>query len=134
MTADGASLARTKLLMLIERLGPQRASDIADVFALAPRTVTESIDGLERQGLVRRDPDPKDRRVKRIALTDAGRAAIAASEPTRRTLIDRVFGVLEPGEREELARLVAKLGNAVAREEDGDGLASIVPCDRMRGQ
>lgn len=50
LAEQGASLARTKLLLFLDRRGPSRAADIADFFDQAPRTVTEAIDGLERDG------------------------------------------------------------------------------------
>ena len=62
---------------------PLRATDIAELFGLAPRTVTESLDALERAGLLRREADPADRRVKRISITEEGRRAITATEPLR---------------------------------------------------
>ena len=62
LAEQGASLARTKLLLFLDRRGPSRAADIADFFDQAPRTVTEAIDGLERDGLVVRRPHPPDRR------------------------------------------------------------------------
>lgn len=83
MRAQGASLAQLKLLMLIERCGGMRSTDIADALGQAPRTVTEAVDGLERDGLVVRNPDPSDRRAKRINLTDEGRAVIREVEPHR---------------------------------------------------
>src|SRR5579875_911042 len=109
MAQNGASLARTKVLMLVEREGPVRAADIAELFGLAPRTVTESVVSLERAGLLRREPDPADRRVKRISITDEGRRAIAATEPLRLKLVDSIFGALGGEERTELARIVSKL-------------------------
>ena len=83
MTQQGASYARARVLSGIARDGPLRSIDLAMAFGYAPRTVTEAIDGLERDGLVRRTPDPDDRRAKRIILTSAGEAAVKASEASR---------------------------------------------------
>ncbi|SFR91374.1 transcriptional regulator, MarR family [Sphingomonas jatrophae] len=109
MIAEGVSWARTRVLAEIDRRGPLRSTDIATGFGLAPRTVTEAIDGLERDGLARRDPDPLDRRAKRISLTEAGQAAAAASEASRIRYIQAVFGVLDPDECAEMVRLFDKL-------------------------
>jgi DNA-binding MarR family transcriptional regulator len=79
MTARGASFARAKMLAHIAREGALRSADLAVALDYAPRTVTEAIDGLERDGLARREPDPEDRRAKRISLTPAGIAAAEAA-------------------------------------------------------
>lgn len=122
MARQGASLARTKVLLLTQKQGPVRATDIAEMFSLAPRTVTDTLDGMERQGLIRREPDAKDRRVKRIHLTDAGREALAATEPTRRELISQVIGSLNEAEQAEFARLLDKLDAALTKEEAAEAI------------
>ncbi|MGC1268983.1 MAG: MarR family transcriptional regulator [Croceibacterium sp.] len=122
MARQGASLARTKVLLLTQKQGPVRATDIAEMFSLAPRTVTDTLDGMERQGLIRREPDAKDRRVKRIHLTDAGREALAATEPTRRELISQVIGTLNEAEQAEFARLLDKLDTALTKEEAAEAI------------
>ena len=71
--------------------------------------MTEAIDGLERDGLVRRDPDPEDRRAKRISLTRAGVAAADATERSRIRYIETVFGALTPAECDALVDLIGKL-------------------------
>lgn len=110
MTQSGASLAQTKLLLLIAASeGAARAADIAELFGQAPRTVTEALDKLEAAGLIRRTPDPNDRRVKRLALTPAGEATIASGEPLRRQLVEDVFAPLDRQERATLHTLLAKL-------------------------
>jgi DNA-binding MarR family transcriptional regulator len=117
LAEQGASLERTKLLFLLDRQGPKSAAEIADFFGKAPRTVTEAIDGMERIGLVRRDPDPVDRRVKRISLTEEGRRAVKATEPLRTRIINEVFGVLTEAEGVQLSALIAKLTAAVEAQE-----------------
>ncbi len=118
MTARGASFARTKLLSHIVREGPARSIDLASSFGFAPRTITEAIDGLERDGLVRRDPDPNDRRAKRITLTSEGEVVVRASEATRQDYIREVFAALEDGELAELIRIVGKLADRLEHLAD----------------
>lgn len=108
MVEQGASMARTKLLLFLRKHGPARAADIADFFNYAPRTVTESIDGLERDGLVVRTPDANDRRVKQVSITEQGRRIAGDTEPLRQELIDGVFGPLSEAERAQLATILTK--------------------------
>ncbi|WBO22856.1 MarR family winged helix-turn-helix transcriptional regulator [Sphingomonas abietis] len=114
MTAQGASFSRAKMLMHIAREGPSRSIDLASSFGFAPRTVTEAIDGLERDGLVRRDPDPDDRRAKRITLTAEGMVVVKAAEAARLEYIDSVFGALSAEECEQIVGLVNKLNDRMA--------------------
>ena len=110
MEEQGASLARTKLLLCVERgAGAMRAADIAELLDLAPRTVTESLDSMERDGLIQRVQDPHDRRVKRLRITSAGSSAIAATEPLRHRLIDGVLEVLSGDERDQLTVLLRRI-------------------------
>jgi DNA-binding MarR family transcriptional regulator len=109
MAAEGVSFARAKVLMLIAREGPMRSTDVATFFGYAPRTVTEAIDGLERDGLVRRDPDPEDRRAKRIVLTPPGEAAAKAAGISRIHFVNDVFSALSAEECETLVGLLDKL-------------------------
>ncbi len=117
MAEQGASLARTKLLLFLQKQGPARAADIADYFDNAPRTVTEAIDGLERDGLVVRMPDAQDRRVKQVTITDEGRRVIGETEPLRRELIEGVFGVLDAAEQAQLAAMLDRLTAALEVQE-----------------
>ncbi len=117
MADQGASLARTKLLLFLAKRGPTRAADIAEFFDNAPRTVTEAIDGLERDGLVVRTPDTRDRRVKQVSITDSGRRVIGETEPMRQALIDDVFGVLSVGEQAQLEDMLGRMLAAVDAQE-----------------
>lgn len=109
MAEQGASLAQTKLLLCLKKRGPMRGIDIAERFGQSPRTVTEAIDGLERNELVQRDPDPSDRRAKLVSITDKGIEAVAKTEPLRRQLMEQTFGMLEQEEQAELLRILRKL-------------------------
>src|SRR5712664_4902991 len=69
MIASGLSLSRAKVLQVLEREGPLRQASLAKSLRLAPRSITQSIEGLQRSGLVERRPDPDDQRCKLVLLT-----------------------------------------------------------------
>ena len=71
--------------------------------AITSGTMTNRIDRLEQRGLVRREPDPTDRRGVRVVLTDAG----------RKTVDDAVFDLVAR-EHEVLETLPADQQDALA--------------------
>ena len=79
--------------------------ELAETQNLVPRTVTGLIDKLERDGLVRRVPDPSDRRSVHAQLTKAG---LARMEVMRKDASERQAqgtGGLKPGQLAELRHL-----------------------------
>ncbi|WP_336963042.1 MarR family transcriptional regulator [Sphingobium aquiterrae] len=125
LKAQGVSLAQLKFLLFIERSGSVRSIDICEGFSFAPRTVTEAIDALERDGLVQRDPDPNDRRAKRISLTEAGKGVIRDADPYRQALTAQIFEVLTEADQAEMLRLLTILNDRLIAlggpSPDGDG-------------
>ncbi|HEY3481424.1 MAG TPA: MarR family transcriptional regulator, partial [Streptomyces sp.] len=79
-----------------------------------PRAVTSLVDGLEARELVRRAPDPHNRRVIRIELTEAGRAALLELRRARRTAAAELLAPLDDGQRAALTALLAVLDDEEA--------------------
>jgi DNA-binding MarR family transcriptional regulator len=75
----GLSFARYEVLMLLlfSRRGSLPMARIGERLQVHPASVTNAVDRLEAQGLVRRSPHPTDRRATLVELTDDGRAAAA---------------------------------------------------------
>ncbi len=71
--------------------------------------MTHRLDRLEQAELVRRIPDPSDRRGTRIELTDKGLNVIDKAVETHVINEHRILSVLEASEREALAQLLRKL-------------------------
>lgn len=63
----------SRALHVLKCKGPQIMSSLGDDLGITPRYVTILIDGMERDGLVRRRPHPRDRRATLIELTEEGR-------------------------------------------------------------
>jgi DNA-binding MarR family transcriptional regulator len=102
MVANGLSLARAKVLRVLDENGSLRQTSLADELGFAQRTVTQAVEALARDGLVSRTSDPVDGRAKLVTLTDEGAAALAASTAAGDRAIQRIFGTLD---REQLASL-----------------------------
>jgi DNA-binding MarR family transcriptional regulator len=78
---------------------------LAESQKLVPRTVTGLVDKLERDGLVRRVPDPMDRRSVRAQLTKAGLARIEAMRKDASEWEAQGAAGLKPRELAELRHL-----------------------------
>ncbi len=70
----GLTLMQGKTLSLLTRPRSMRA--LAGLLSCDASNVTGIVDRLEGRDLVRREPDPADRRVKSIALTDRGEQTV----------------------------------------------------------
>lgn len=112
MSGCGLSLARSKVLMRLQEQGPARQNVVAAEFGLAPHSITDIVDGLERQGLAERQPDPTDRRAKLVAITGAGRGCLVAASATRERWLKQTFGALSQEDRTTLLRLLDVLDQA----------------------
>lgn len=86
-----------------------RLKDLAARLRIAPRSATEVVDQLADKGLVERTPDPSDRRVTRIVLTEAGVELRRQVTQVRRREAGDFFAVLGSEDQAELARLLGLL-------------------------
>lgn len=77
----GVTSGQFSLLNGLNRPEPPTIGAVADLLAMDRSTVTANLKPLERMGAVTLAIDPKDRRSRRPALTDAGRALLAAATP-----------------------------------------------------
>jgi DNA-binding MarR family transcriptional regulator len=78
-TCDVASPERAKIMSSL-KAAPVRSGQLAHIARLSPSAITETVEGLESDGLVRRESDPSDRRVVRVALTAEGRRQVQRFE------------------------------------------------------
>jgi DNA-binding MarR family transcriptional regulator len=72
-------------------------------------TMTNRIDRLEERGLVRREPDPTDRRGVRVVLTDQGRSTVDAALFDLVAREHEVLATLPESSQAELATLLRAL-------------------------
>ncbi|MGY3199495.1 MarR family winged helix-turn-helix transcriptional regulator [Streptomyces sp. TE5632] len=116
----GITPAQSRLLRtLAHYASPPRMADLAERLEVVPRAVTTLVDGLEANGKVRRVPDPANRRVIRIELTDDGHTALQELHAARRAAAEEILAPLTDEQREALGGLLDTLidGTAAAPQQ-----------------
>lgn len=69
----GVSPLEGHVLTYLRKYAPAPVGELVRVFGLKQSTFTSLLDRLERAGLVRREPNPEDRRSLLVHITDRGR-------------------------------------------------------------
>ncbi|WP_328924395.1 MarR family transcriptional regulator [Streptomyces sp. NBC_00190] len=113
----GITPAQGRLLRLVSHYEDGQAPRMADLAArleVVPRAVTTLVDGLEAAECVRRAPDPANRRVIRIELTDTGRATLRRLRNARTDAAEEILAPLTAEQREVLGGLLNALSDAPA--------------------
>jgi DNA-binding MarR family transcriptional regulator len=109
----GLSFARYEVLMLLlfSRRGSLPMARIGERLQVHPASVTNAVDRLEAQGLVRRSPHPTDRRATLVELTDQGRAVAAQATDELNATVFAGPG-LAPDDVEQLVALLTRMRGA----------------------
>jgi len=82
----GLTNGQFSLLMSLNRPQPPAIAPVAQLLAMDRTTLTAALKPLQRDGLVKIEPDPADRRNRLLKLTDEGHAVLARAMPIwRRT-------------------------------------------------
>jgi DNA-binding MarR family transcriptional regulator len=77
----GLTSGQFSLLMSLNRPAPPSIGEVAALLAMDRTTLTANLKPLERRGFMTVATDEADRRGRRLVLTAAGRAALAAALP-----------------------------------------------------
>ncbi len=80
-------------------------------------TMSRSLDGMEREGLVRRQNRSGDMRVREVHVTEKGREVFRRFWPTMHAGYERMFAGISDAEYETLIRLLTQVLHNVRRNE-----------------
>ena len=76
LLAANLTMPQLKALLILSLRPDASGQDVMEVMGISLATVTGIMDRLAAQGLISRREDPRDRRVRRLELTAAGRELI----------------------------------------------------------
>ena len=106
----GRFMVMMQLLNKVEnRPQAKTPAELADLGGVTRATMTGLIDTLERDGLVRREPDPIDRRMMSVHLTARGEETLRRVLPKHFRLMAAIMAPLSESERRTLTALLSKL-------------------------
>lgn len=111
----GISQARYGLLLMLH-LEPDAEwtpADLADAGGISRATMTGLLDGLEKQGYIRRLPRPGDRRSIIIQLSEKGRDFVSEMLPDHFQRLADAMGELSAQERKALMKLTPRILQAM---------------------
>lgn len=116
-TVVGVTGPQRLVTRIVARFPGIPAGQVAELLHVHPSTLTGILKRLEAQGIIRRRPDPRDRRRASLGITSKGRRIEAAESGTVEAAVNRVL-TRTPAARLEAARkLLTDLARALATED-----------------
>jgi DNA-binding MarR family transcriptional regulator len=105
----GLTNGQFSLLMSLNRPEPPPMGPVASLLAMDRTTLTAALKPLERHGLVKIAPDPKDRRSRVLSLTAKGHELLLCAVPVWRHAHEEIEKALPIGAPEELRKTLRAL-------------------------
>ncbi|HLP03449.1 MAG TPA: MarR family transcriptional regulator [Opitutaceae bacterium] len=111
LAKHGLSHGRFAILMYLNRNPdtPVNQTHLAEAYGVSKATITGLIDGLERDLMVERLPDPTDRRASLVRLAPAGREFLAGFLPDHFRAVSRLMSGLDTKDRAKLLELLCRV-------------------------
>ena len=100
------------LLVRIERRGPLGIGELAELCGRDYTTVSRQVSKLEGLGLVGRQVNAQDARIKEAVITEQGRVMTRALDGAREKVFQSVLADWDKKDVTELARLLRKLADS----------------------
>jgi DNA-binding MarR family transcriptional regulator len=104
------------VLRIVGRFPGILAGQLAEILHVHPSTLTGMLKRLERQDLVRRRTDPRDRRRALLGLTARGRRVESRAEGSVEAAVRRVLGELPEATTENAAELLSEIASRLEAE------------------
>ena len=101
--------AREFWLLAIAGRGNVPQNEIADLCGLDPSSLVAVLDGLERRGWLRRQRNPRDRRIQWVQRTEAGDRLFARALPRAQRAEAQQLAVLSAAHQRQLVTAMRKL-------------------------
>jgi DNA-binding MarR family transcriptional regulator len=123
--AGGGEISENQLaiLRMLQRRDQLTASEFARVLGISNAAVSKIVQRLVSLGMVRRGPDPDDRRRVALVLEPAGEDLLQRYEQIATRKLDHIMASFNEVEKEQLLGLIQRVvQNTLAEEQDIDAI------------
>ncbi|MGW9156301.1 MULTISPECIES: MarR family winged helix-turn-helix transcriptional regulator [unclassified Microbacterium] len=117
---NDAPAAQWRVLSLLEQEGARRVGELAAAARTTQPGMTRLLGMLEKDGLVRRSPDPDDSRATVVDITPKGATAVAAWRAEFRETLAPRFAALSDDDWSTLTRAAEILAAHTTTERTGE--------------
>ena len=114
--ATGLSAARLSALSVLVFGGPRTLGELAGAEHVRPATMTRIVQALEQDGLVRRESDPDDGRVRRLHATAKGERVLWRGRESRVEKLAALLSRLSADEVAHVRKAAELVERALAQE------------------
>ena len=110
-------LAQLDVLMNIYRHPGLSQHDVARRLLVGRSNITMLLPQLEKQGLIRREGDPKDKRVMRLFMTADGEARLMEALKVYTAIIDKVMAQSTPAQCDAMGEQMRRIEEMLDRDD-----------------
>lgn len=109
LAAEGLKMWHHVVLSAVRDLGPVAQADLGRSVRLDPKDLVGVLNDLQSEGLVVREPDPRDRRKNAVSVTGQGTRLLKRCERAARTANDELLAPLSTAERDQFMNLLIRI-------------------------
>ena len=109
LAAVGGSRPTWLVLLSLKTAGHRTQGELAEVVGIRQPTLSHHLDGMEREGLVRRERSADNRRVQIVTVTESGEALFLRLRRAAGAFDGRLRAGLDDAEVADLRRLLGQL-------------------------
>ena len=109
------TLPQFLILGFLHNNGDSKMCGIAKFMSVTTAAMTGMVDRLEKYGYVKREPEPQDRRIINVSLTQKGLELVRKINHKRRLMIIGVFGKVSEEDRSDYLRVLMKIKDILTK-------------------
>lgn len=118
-TAADLTPTHVSVLLVTDRQGPIRLANVAEREGMNPTLLSRAVAHLVSQGLIKRTPDPDDRRSAWLRTTDAGQEVAERIRHQRTEAVQAAMDLLSHEDRQSLRDALPALEHLVEQLSEG---------------
>jgi MarR family transcriptional regulator for hemolysin len=119
VTAHGLTYPRARALFRLAKKPNMTQTELACELELEQATLVRLLDRMEENGLISRQPDPRDRRAKLVALTPHGEEQATFVQRIADQVRERIFEDADTSELKQAIAVMDQISTNLLRLEDG---------------